>query len=228
MYRNNQELTDRLVRIAHKIMDEGGNEQDGEEVLDVAHQIAGRSLRGNVPPNDLMTSLDLLMATHGVQWAVIGAIAVFVHGTPRDTQDIDVLVSSMPDPVKIADPRHMEQFGFYRSKSSTGTILVIDHRQSGQVELLLANDALRQAALASARPEMILGRQVPVVDAAHLIALKVSAWTENPVRGGKDRTDIVSVWEKSHPDLSPILGLLSPAELANLKKAIPDAFEEAP
>lgn len=225
MYRNNQDLTDKLVRIAYRIMD-SGNEQDGEEVLDLAHQVAARSLRGNVPPNSLMTSLDGLLAAHKIKWAVIGAIAVFVHGTPRDTQDIDVLVSSMPDPAKLADPRHMEQFGFYRAKSSTGTVLTIDHRQSGQVELLLANDALRQAAIASAKPEMILGRQVPVVDAAHLIALKAHAWTQNPSRGGKDRTDIVSVWEKSRPDLTPVLGLLSDAELANLKKAIPDAFEQ--
>jgi hypothetical protein len=227
VYRNSQDLTDKLVRIAHKIMD-SGNSQDGEEVLDLAHQVASRSLRGNVPPNDLMTSLDGLLSAHGIKWAVIGAIAVFVHGTPRDTLDIDVLVSAMPDAAKLADPRHMEQFGFYRAKSSTGTVLTVDHRQSGQVELLLANDSLRQAAIASAQPEMILGRQVPVVDAAHLIALKASSWTANPARGGKDRTDIVSVWEKSRPDLSSVLGLLSDAELANLKKAIPDAFEEKP
>jgi len=227
MYRNNQELTDRLVRIAYRIMD-SGNERDGEEVLDVAHQIAGRSLRGNVPPNNLMTSLETLLASQKIEWAVIGAIAVYVHGTPRDTQDIDVLVSSMPNASKLADPRHMEQFGFYRSKSSTGTVLTIDHRQSGQVELLLANDALRQSAIASAKSEMILGRQVPVVDAAHLIALKAVSWTANPSRGGKDRTDIVSVWEKSRPDLSSVLSLLSDAEVANLKKALPDAFEGAP
>ena len=225
MYRNNQDLTDRLVRIAHKIMDEG-NEQDGGEVLDLVHQVAARSLRGSVPPNSLMASLDGLLAAHKIRWAVIGAVAVFVHGTPRDTQDIDVLVDPMPDAAKLADPRHMEQFGFYRARSSTGTVLTVDHRQSGQVELLLADDALRQAAIASANPEMVLGRQVPVVDAAHLIALKVHAWTRNPSRGGKDRTDIVSVWEKSRPDLSPVLGLLDPAELANLRKAIPDAFEQ--
>lgn len=224
MYRNNQDLTDKLVRIAYKIMDEG-NEHDGEQVLNIAHEVAGRSLRGSVPPNSLMASLETLLLTHKVQWAVIGALAVFVHGTPRETQDIDVLVSEMPDASRLSDPRHMEKFGFYRAKSSTGTVLTIDHRQSGQVELLLANTALGQSAIESAKPEMLLGRQVPVVDAAHLIALKARAWTNNPARGVKDRTDIVSVWEKSHPDLSPVMNLLNDYEIANLKKAIPDAFE---
>lgn len=225
MYRNSQDLTNKLVRIAHKIMD-GGNEQDGEEVLDLAHQVAARSLRGSVPSNGLMASLDNLMAASKIDWAVIGAVAVFVHGTPRETLDIDVLASALPDSAKLADPRYMEQFDFYRAKSSTGTVLTIDHRQSGQVELLVANDALKQAAILSAKSETILGRQVPVVDAAHLIALKVHAWTANPSRGAKDRTDIVSVWEKSRPDLSSVLGLLNEDELANLRRAVPDAFEQ--
>jgi hypothetical protein len=49
-------------------------------------------------------------------------------------------------------------------------------------------------------------------------------WTENPKRGAKDRTDIVSIWETNHPDLTPILSLLNKEELENLKKTIPDAF----
>lgn len=187
MYRNSQDLTDRLVRIAHKVM-ENWSEQDGEEILDIAHKVAQQSLRGNVPSNDLMSSLDLLLSAEKIGWTVIGGVTLFVHGVVRDTLDIDVLVSSMPDKGNLADPRYMEKFSFYRAKSSTGTVLTVDHKESGQIELLLADDDLRKSAISSAKTEMLLGRQVPVVDAAHLIALKVRAWTENPSRGVKDRS----------------------------------------
>lgn len=225
-YRNSQDLTNQLVRIAYKIMDGEFSERDGESIRDIAHAIAGRSLRGSVPENDLMTSLDSLLTHEGVQWAVIGGLAVSVHGTPRDTIDLDVLVGAMPDASRVADPRRMEGFGFYRAKSSTGTVLVIDHRKSGYAELLLARDDLSRSALQSAQPQMLLGRQVPVVDPAHLIALKARAWTRSPDRAAKDRADIVSVWETSRPDLSPVLGLLDDAEIESLKTAIPDAFSD--
>lgn len=226
MYRDSRSLTDKLIGIAYRIMDGEVDANDGETVRSIAHAVAGRSLRGSVPENDLMASVDSLLSSESVEWAVIGGLATIVHGTPRSTIDVDVLVSSMPNATRVADADYMRSFGFYRSKSSTGTVLIIDHRRSGYAELLLAQDALMRSAIDNAKPQMLLGRQVPVVDPAHLIALKARAWTRNPDRAAKDRSDISSVWEKSRPDLSPVLPLLSDEEVERLRTAIPDAFAD--
>ena len=218
MYRNTRQHVATLIRIAHHLLDM--DDGHGDELLTVAHEIGGRSLVGNFPEPNLLASLRNLCQDQGIQWAIIGGLALAVHGQLRNTDDIDILVDRLPRPHEAADARYMERFGFYRAKSSTGTVMTIDHRQDGYCELLVAETPLMKHALKTAKNQTMLRCQVPVVEPDTLVALKIHAMVSTPSRRAKDMPDIVSVLEKSHPDLTEIRGLLSPDENAALDKLI--------
>lgn len=93
----------------------------------------------------------------------------------------------------------MARFGFYKTRSSTGTVLQIGPRQGqGYVELLLANTELFRWALRHARPESILHAHLPVVSPEALIALKAHTIKTTPARIAKDGPDMLSVVHTSH------------------------------
>lgn len=206
----------RLAKIAYSVMDH--NEEQAQELLTIARDIKANTLLGSFPPDDLMRSLRNLLDDNGIRWAVIGGIALAVHGQVRSTEGIDVLVDKLPPNEKISDPDYMGKFGFYRSKSSTGKHLVLDHKEYGQVELLASNNSLCDWAVNSVSKEMVLGYQVPVVGADALIGLKLQAVVENPKRKGKDIPDIQSVLLKQELDLSTVESMLSDEELSLLKQ----------
>jgi len=216
-FRNTSEYTRVLTEIAHQLIERGDFER-GDSMLGAIHEIRGSSLRGNLPDPTIMSSLESLMSDGGIAFAVIGAMALIVHGQVRDTNDIDVLAARLPDPTKTRDPDYMRTLGFYPSRSSTGTVQVFEHRKEGQVEVLIANDPLREWALTTAKVTALLGMMVPVVSAAALIGLKVTAMFNNPARVPKDTSDIVSVLVHSRPDLTEVLELLSPEGATELRR----------
>ncbi len=207
--------TDALVKIAHRLMDGISHDDDGEEILRAAHAIRGKTIRGSLPEGHILGDLERLLDSLSIKFAVIGGIALTLHGQTRDTQDIDILVSEMPPREKLRDADFMRQYNFYRASSSTGTMVTIDHRQNGQVELLLANSPLREWALSSATHEMIIGQKAPVVNASALIGLKAEAYADNSSRT-QDVADIVSVLTQSNPSMDEVRKLMSEKALAVL------------
>ena len=224
-YRNTQKEVLDLIQIAHRVASKGYDDLC-EEIIGAAHEIRGKSLMGSMPSNTLMSDLTNLMSDLSVTFAVIGGIALIVHGQVRNTEDIDVLVDAMPPADKMRSQEYMDKFRFYRKTSSTGSVITLDHKQMGGVELLLANDPLRQWALSTASIESVLGSQVRVVSAAALIGLKIHAMTNSPSRAAKDAPDILSVWIKSKPDLSEVIKLLIPSEIEALEKIIGEKLSE--
>jgi len=215
--RNTKDLTQRLIRIAHKLI-ENSQSGDGEEIIEISHEIRGRSIYGSLPDNSLMQSLALLMADMNCNYAIIGGVALAVHGQVRNTEDIDALVDPFPEKSKTKNSEYMKTFGFYPASSSTGTVLTLDHRRDGQVELLAVNSPLRQWAISTASKTMVLGTQVPVISAAALVALKISAMVSSPKRRVKDHPDIISVLIKSNPNMDEALRYLSDPEKVELAK----------
>jgi hypothetical protein len=214
VFRNTaMELTDKLVKVAYDLIDSGG-EEIGEKLLDVAHEMKAHTLRRAFPPDELMAGLKAFLNDLHIEFAIIGGVALAVHGQLRESEDIDALVGSMPPASKTQDVEYMGKFGFYPAKSQTGNHLILDSRTGGgYVELLLANDSLRKEAITTAVSQNILGSSVPVVIPETLIALKVAATTSNPSRFKKDSIDIFSVIQTSNPDISKIESLLNPEEL---------------
>ena len=224
-FRNTQNEVLDLIRIAHKVAAKGHDDLC-EEILNTAHGIRGKSLMGSVPSNNLMSDLTNLCKDLQISFAVIGGAALMIHGQVRNTEDIDVLVDTMPPADKMRSQEYMNKFNFFRKTSSTGSVITLDHKQTGGVELLLANDPLRQWALSTASIESILGAQVYVVSAAALIGLKIYAMMNNPSRSSKDAPDILSIWIKSKPDLSTVVKFLTPEEIINLEKIIGKKLSE--
>jgi hypothetical protein len=211
-YQNSKDQIARLVRIAYSI----ANRKYSEELLDIAHDIRGRSLTGSLPSN-IMSDMDNLLTDLSVKYVVIGGVALIVHGQVRDTDDIDVLVDKMPSASKTSNSDYMNKFNFYPKKSTTGTVLTLDHKQFGGLELLTADDPLKIWAMSTVQNHLVLGLQVPVVSAAALVALKIRAVVNNPGRASKDKPDILGVLIRSKPDLSEVWPLLNDEETKVLK-----------
>ena len=222
MYNNSQsELNQKLVRIAHSLINSLSSE--GEEILKIAHQLQDNTLVGNVPSNDLLRSLQLLLEDNGIQFAVIGGLAVMVHGSPRSTSDINVLVDCLLPSDRVKDSVYMERFGFYKKSnpSSTGIVMTIDHRRSGYAECLLANDELERWAIGTAKVQSLLGAIIPVVSPEALVALKVRAWMSSQGKRMNDPGDIISVLTRNRDiNIEEIKVHLNTAEIEYFTKLV--------
>lgn len=192
MNRNQKALLEAATALTAAAYAVEGDESLQEQLLDVAHQIRSNVLLGSLPDKAVMAGLNRLLNDLGLEWMVIGGMAVAVHGQLRETADIDVMVNELPDPAKTMDADYMSKFEFYRGKSRTGGHLVLDHKQ-GQCEFLPATDDWQRWALSTATPRMVLGLSVPVVSAEGLVVLKLKAMTANPKRVARDAPDVLSV-----------------------------------
>lgn len=211
-----------LMRIAVRIADEYQEHvisDHSAEIVHAIHQIRRNTIAVALPSGNIIRDAVEFLIDQKIDFAVIGGMALTVHGQARATADIDFLVSSMPDAVDCGDPRYMEKFQFYRAKSSTGSTLTVDSKRNGQIELLLADNDMRRHAVSTAGSARIAGVDVPVVSAAALIGLKIQAFVNNPNRK-QDRPDVLSVLETSNPDLSGILDKLSEEENTALDKIL--------
>lgn len=193
-----------------------------ERLLEMSREITEATLTASVPSAGMIADVANLLDALGVRYVVIGGLAVNVHGHARGTDDVDLLVERMPDPSLVGDVEFMRAYRFYPSRSRTGTILTLDHRDVGGVELLLADNACRRRALDTAEPAALPGATLPVVTPEALVALKVQAVRSNPSRT-KDRSDIVSVAGENDLDESELALLLDTDELETLRTILPRA-----
>ena len=202
-----------LIKVAHSLS-EKYNIEEMDELISLAREVRANTLNFSLPGDYVLKDLVSLCKDNGIRMAVIGGMALAIHGQVRDTQDIDVLVDRLPPVEKLRDADYMRRFGFYKASSGTGTVLVLDHRRDGQVEMLTANNQIKQFALDTAEEQSIMGVKVPVVTAAALIGLKAHAVTVNKNRKKKDYPDILGVWVRSKPDLSEVKSLLNDEEVS--------------
>lgn len=170
---------------------------------------------GSLPHPNVLVGLTLLLEDQKIRFAIIGGIAVNVHGHSRATEDVDALVSKLP--ARTTDVEYMQKFGFYRSKSSTGTSQVLDSRSGGGVDLLLAQSSLDLWALKTAGQVSVLGGTVPVVTRDALVGLKLRA-ASSPSRKGKDLPDVLSVVLKGKVNGKTLAKYLTPQEMAELER----------
>lgn len=132
----------------------------------------------------LATDLDGL----GVDWALVGGMALAVRASPRYTRDVDVVVAVSDDQEAerlILALRHRG----YRDKDEgvledelTGRLWTMrlvapgDEAEGTIVDLLFASSGIEPEIVEAAEPvELVKGLTVPVVRSGHLIAMKVLA-----------------------------------------------------
>jgi hypothetical protein len=187
-----------------------------ERILHVCREITGKTIMAALPPSHVLFDLLLLLKDQGIRYAIIGGLAVNVHGQPRGTQDIDILVDRLPE--HTTDVEYMRRFGFYRGKSSTGTVLTLDSRTGATyVEMLLANNPLFTWALRQAGAVDVIGvAKAAMVSREAFVALKVRALVADPKRREKDLPDIISVLVRGDINERAFVKMLSPEELDEL------------
>ncbi len=126
-------MINRLVALAY--------ENNLSEVLEITRVIRANTISSSLPEPVLLRDTILLLESSGIRYALIGGLAVNVHGVPRGTEDIDFLVDDLPD---LGNKALLKKFNFYGGKRSIFTTL--DHK-TGVVDLLLAHTKIRQFAM---------------------------------------------------------------------------------
>jgi hypothetical protein len=147
------------------------------------------------------TVLRALQELH-VEPVVIGAMALAVHGYPRETADLDLAIAAEPRllhevaeslaargyDVAVRDPDPDDPLGGVLDVRSPGADLVqvvnFDNPPSGGFPRLVVD------AVASATP-LITGRPLRVVDPYHLVAFKLYAG------GAKSALDILELLDRN-------------------------------
>ena len=198
---------DEFLSVGHRLLDDG-HYVEGMDYIMRARHLRESSSAVDLPKTNVMRDMLRLLGDLDIEFAVIGGLAVAVHGKPRNTGDIDVLSDSIPGQERISDHDYMRRFNFYRGQSHTGTHLILDHH-NGMVELLLANTQLRRNALATSVVTDILGVDVPVVSPVMLIALKLAALVDNPEKRKSDLADIISVFVESTVDPNDVRAVIN-------------------
>lgn len=147
---------------------------------------------------DIHTALDAA----GIGHALIGGLALSVHGAGRATIDLDLLAeaSRRSDLQSILLSRGYECL---HANENVANFLSKDPAR-GRVDFLFAARERGLAILARAVPHEVLGAAIRVVDAADLIGLKVQAYANDPKRRHMDLFDIQRLLRFGDPDMERV------------------------
>jgi hypothetical protein len=147
--------------------------------------------------SEAMEDMDLraaLLAIHRalsereIDHALIGGLALSVHGAARATVDLDWIADGRRDSDVDVVMRAHGYEPIYRT-SNVGNYLSEDPAK-GRVDFLFVRRERGLAILHRAASHGVLGERVRVVDASDLIGLKVQAYANNPNRKNRDLADI--------------------------------------
>ncbi len=164
---------------------------------------------------DLARAFDAL----GRRWYVFGAQAVAAAGVPRFTADIDVTVEATPRELNALlsalatrgfTPRDV---GGLRAFVTATRVVPVAHRSGFPVDVVLAGPGLEEEMLARARTRRIGRLQIPFIDTADLVVLKVLAGR------GKDLEDVRALLRVGPPELR---ASVARARLATLAAVLED------
>jgi hypothetical protein len=149
---------------------------------------------------DLAKEVVDCCARHGVKTAIIGAVAVAVHGYPRGTEDLDLAAAAdlralQETAVDLRARGCVVMIGEPDFDDPLGGVVTVNRGDADPVQIVnyanpyqpgtgaLADEAIQTAA---ARLDSL-----PVVDLAHLIALKLYAG------GAKSKLDVVELLHRN-------------------------------
>ena len=135
----------------------------------------------------------------GIGHALIGGLALSVHGASRATIDLDLLADGHRDADVDALVRARGYECLYRTEN-VGNYLSAD-RAKGRIDFLFVHREYGRAMLERAAANSVLGQRIRVVDAADLIGLKVQASSSDPRRRARDMVDVERLLASADVDL---------------------------
>ncbi len=133
----------------------------------------------------------------GCRWAVIGAVAAAIHGVPRTTVDVDVLIDgafAQRLDCLLTDLGYKVTFRWEESSHFAPTrphLCPIDFLHAHRPHSLAMLDRARRVEVGE------LGLRIPVVEVEDLIGLKVQALVNDPDRRRGELVDIRALLEAS-------------------------------
>jgi hypothetical protein len=151
---------------------------------------------------ELIAGLDALLVAARVGYAVIGGVAVSLHGLRARTRDVEVLVLGTPATLEALAQLARER-GWRPERLGAWHLRLWCDRVFADV--VLAEVDLQRETIAHARPAHIAGFEVPVAAPEHLCALKLLA------RRPRDLRDVAEVREQVRAlDVDAVNALLAP------------------
>ena len=168
-----------------------------------------------------------LLAVNGIETAVIGSVAVAVHGYPRATRGLDLGVAALAfeslqrmavelrklgHEVETSEPSLDDPVGGIITVSGTDfdPIGIVNLRAPGGRHAKLARDAIASA-------EKIPELGLPVIDLPHLVALKLVAGSR------KDELDVIELLRANPAKIDAVVAVCKKHHLSkHLERALAD------
>jgi len=173
--------------------------------------------------SDCLAALERALAGH--QWCLIGGQAAICHGSTRATLDIDLsLLADPTDSLALLEslaahdiaPRIADAIAF----AARTRVLLLQHRSSAiPIDLVLAGPGLEAEFISNASIHRLLGRPIPVVSAADLVASKIFAGRP------RDRDDLRAVLRATAVDAARVREVLGQLEQALDRRDLLSVFE---
>jgi hypothetical protein len=147
----------------------------------------------------VLVRLSAAFQEAGIDFALIGGLALAAHGAARATAGLDLLADGACD----ADVHRILLGLGYECLHRTPDVAnyAASEPAHGRVDFVFARQKYGKAMLARAAAHPVLGVSLRVVDAADLIGLKVQASSNDPSRRHRDLADIQSLLRSPQLDL---------------------------
>ena len=153
---------------------------------------------------NVLIEIHTALGEHGIEHALIGGLALTVHGVARATIDLDFIADGDRDGDVDALIRSRGYECLHRSENVGNYVSANFER--GRIDFLFVRRPLGRAILERAAPYEVLGRQLRVADAADLIGLEVQASSNDPRRRGRDMADVERLLATGDVDLDRARG----------------------
>lgn len=146
---------------------------------------------------------------HGLEWALVGGLAVSARAEPRFTRDADFAVALADDRAAETVVRDFQARGYrvltVLEHETTGRLATVRLQPPGGgehgvvLDLLFASSGIEPEVVGAATPlEAFPGLELPVARVGELLALKILARDDE--RRPQDRVDIVALLEEATED----------------------------
>jgi len=136
---------------------------------------------------------------NGIDFALIGGVAIYAYGIDRSTIDVDFLILvSNADSVDKLMSSHGYTIG---NKTATFVNYVSKDPDMGRVDFMYAQKERSIAMLGRAEKRWVVGHDVKILRPEDIIGLKVLSSTNDPDRASKDRWDIEDLMRRFHDTL---------------------------
>ncbi len=167
-----------------------------------------------------MTSLERFklltdfFTREGMDYAVIGAYALYAYGYIRATRDMDFITRVEYQPAIIA---YLESIGFETVHRSEGFSNHLHAVGFIRLDLIYADKATADRIFAAVTAKLVLeSLELPVVSPEHLMALKLFAVKNNSARKLKELADIRELIRRTRLPAATVRGYLQQYGLENL------------